>query len=395
MSHIKAKSVYVIASQGHRRRFLGEHHFQPWVKNVNKLLRVCGFRTLLLSAGDHSGVYYSKGGRLKIIIHKKMRLLNDYFSIFLSFLMLINRTPTLVIVHGLPHYMTLASLVVYGLLKRTPLLILVHGIYENSNPITLLKNRSIKFLFKLFGKTNPPCLLLSLTHYDKICLTKKWGFMDTRVIVSTFPLFISLDEIRALSNLESTGRAGLRNQCSFLYLGRLSAEKGIDKIILALYKILKKGYKAQLTIVGGGSLKRQIISLVERLRLDNVIKVEGAARDDQKWNFYLESDVLVLASKHEGFPRVILEAFAAGKSVVVPHVCGIPEVVTHGINGFVFKNEEELVECMVDCIEKTNLIRSIGKNNKKIVMERMILETSGLESFSRIISQMGICAPSF
>jgi len=324
-----------------------------------------------------------------------MRMLNDYFSIFLSIMMLINRKPSFVIVHGLPHYLTLTSLVVYGLLKRTPLLILVHGIYENSNPITLLKDKSIKYLLKLFNKTNSPCLLLALTHYDKTYLIEKWGLVDTRVIVSRFPLYVSLDEIGALSNFESAVRGESRNQCTFLYLGRLSAEKGIHKIILAFKKIHNKGYKARLIIVGGGSLKKQIISLVERLGLNNVIEIHGAIWGDRKWDFYVKSDALVLASKHEGFPRVVIEAFAAGKSVVVPRIRGIPEVVTHGINGFVFENEEELVECMVKIIEKTKLARSIGKANKRIVMEQMILETSGLENLGRIISQMGICEPSF
>lgn len=387
----KFKLANVVASQGHPKKWLGENQFQPWVENVNKLLETCGFRTVLLSAGDHSGIYSSEDRKLKIIIHKKMGLFNDYFSIFLSFTMLVTRKPAFVIVHGLQHYLTLMSLIVYGLLKRTPLLILVHGIYEVSNPVALLRDKFIKSLLKLLNKTSPRYFLLSLTHYDKVNLVKKWGLVDSHVFVSFFPLFISLDEIRVLSKMESVKRE-LGNQCTFLYLGRLSQEKEIDKIILAFDKVLKKGYKARLIIVGGGPLEQQIISLVQKLKLNNAIDMQGIVWGDKRWNFFVESDALVLASKHEGLPRVIIEAFAAGKSVVVPRIGGIPEVVKHDVNGFLFESEEELAERVAEIVEKISLIRSISMANKKIVMDRMILETRGLEDFRRILSQLGVCA---
>jgi len=392
MAEKKLRLAYVIASQGHRRRFLSEHDFQPWVENVNKLLNASDFRTVLFSAGDHSGIYFSDYRRLKIIIHKKIRLLDDYFSIFLSFKMLVARRPAFVVIHGLQHYLTLISLIVYGLLKRAPLLILVHGMYATNGPVESVRDKIIKLLLELLKKTNSQCFLLSLTHYDKGKLMKKWGIIDSRVFVSLFPLFMSFDEIRTLSNVERVVKRECGNQCTFLYVGRLAEEKEIHKIILAFYKLLKTGYKVRLIIVGGGPLEQQISSLVQRLRLSNEINIQGIVWGDKKWNFFVESDALILASRHEGLPRVIIEAFAAGKSVVVPRISGIPEIVVHDINGVLFEGEEELVECVAEFVEKIDLFREIGMANKKIVMERMILETTGLEDFKRIIGRIGICA---
>lgn len=345
----------------------------------------------MFSAGDHKGIYFSDKRRLKIVIHRKIGVLNDYFSISLSFTMLISRAPTLVIVHGLQHYSTLISLIVYGLLKRKPTLILVHGIYEASNAVELLRDRFIKFLLKLLDKSNPRCSLLALTRYDKENLTRRWGLSDDRVFVSFFPLFMSTDEIRALSCAESATMRDSGNRCTFLYIGRLSPEKEIDKIIFAFDKVVKRGYEARLTIIGGGPLEQQITSLVRKLGLNDRVNIPGIVWGDKKWNFYNESDALVLASKHEGLPRVILEAFAAGKSVVVPRISGIPELVTHELNGFLFENEEELVDVMSRIAEKIDLFRNNAKVNKKTVMDQMILETRGLEDFIRIVSQIGIC----
>jgi glycosyltransferase involved in cell wall biosynthesis len=60
-----------------------------------------------------------------------------------------------------------------------------------------------------------------------------------------------------------------------------------------------------------------------------------------------EIDVLLVPSfAQEATTRVILEAFAAGVPVIAFASGGIPEVVTHGVNGYLVRNAEEMAEAL-------------------------------------------------
>lgn len=383
-----AKLAYVVASQGHSGKYLGEGQFQPWVENVNRLLEIYGFRMVLFGAGDLSSVYYSKKRKLEISIDKKISFLTDYFSIPTTFRMLLSKRPALVVVHGLQHLLTLAALLTFGLAKKTSVLLIVHGVYESRDPISLLRDKVIKYLLKLLDRTNPEFLTLFLTNYDRNYLSKKWGVNNRAVAVSFFPLYVSLDETKALSKAEDIQKDENRDVCTFLYMGRLSLSKQIDKIILALYRLLKKDYKGQLMIVGDGPAKEQIASLIEKLRLNDSVKMVGAVLDHDKWSYYVKCDALVLASKFEGLPRVIIEAFIAGKPVIVPNICGIPEIVANMTSGFIFEDHRDLEKYMIKVIEKRNLPKDVALTNKDIVWKKMILEKNGLKDFGRLISKL-------
>lgn len=387
------KLAYVVASQGKSREYFDHDEFQPWVENVNRLLEIHGFKTVLFGVSDSRSVCYSRKGGLKIVTDKRISFLRDYFSISTAFRMLFSRKPALIVVHGLQHLLTLTALLTFGLVKRTPILVIVHGVYEARDPFSLIRDKVIRSLLRLLDGINLGYLMLSLTNYDKNYLLTKWGIKNKAVTVSFFPLYVSLDEVKALSKIENTQKDEMSNVCTFLYMGRLSLTKQIDKMILSLYKVLKKGYKGRLIIVGDGPIREQIVSLVEKLGLSSAVKMAGAVSGHKKWSFYVRSDALVLASKREGLPRVIIEAFVAGKPVIVPNVCGISEIVKNETNGFVFEDERDLVKYMIKIIESRDLARDVGLTNKDLVWKKMLLEKNGLKDFEHIMNKLGKSFP--
>lgn len=116
------------------------------------------------------------------------------------------------------------------------------------------------------------------------------------------------------------------------HVGRNVREKGAQVLIDAFSKLLSDYPKSKLLIVGGGDrswLKNQ----AEDLGIADRVYFTGFVDDDTLLKLYKVIDVAVFPSLYEPFGIVALEAMAAKVPVVVTDVCGLKEVVDHGING--------------------------------------------------------------
>jgi len=116
-----------------------------------------------------------------------------------------------------------------------------------------------------------------------------------------------------------------------LYVGRLSAEKGID-LLLSAWRRLDGA--VPLKIVGDGPLADQVREAAER---DPHIERLGAQPLDKVHQLLGEAAFLVCASAcYEGLPKTIVEAFAKGTPVVAPWHGAMAEIVEHGRTGLHF-----------------------------------------------------------
>jgi glycosyltransferase involved in cell wall biosynthesis len=115
-----------------------------------------------------------------------------------------------------------------------------------------------------------------------------------------------------------------------LFIGRLVGVKGVDKLIMALPKILQKTPKAKLIIVGLGDLQEYLGNLVKTMRLDNSVKFRFEfVPEEERILHYAACDVAVFPSLYEPFGIVVLEAMSMAKPVVVggAGVSGMREIV--------------------------------------------------------------------
>jgi len=115
-------------------------------------------------------------------------------------------------------------------------------------------------------------------------------------------------------------------------VGRLSIQKSPSDFVRVAEVIHRSKSDAHFVWVGEGPLEQDVRKLSTSLQLDSAIHWLGQRSDVQKLLHLF--DCLILTSRWEGFPLVVLEAMAAGVPVVATDILGTRELIQHGVNGW-------------------------------------------------------------
>ena len=137
-----------------------------------------------------------------------------------------------------------------------------------------------------------------------------------------------------LASLEMRNRLSQNNPESplLLYVGRLGAEKEIERI----KPILDAIPNARLALVGDGPHRQNL----EQYFAGTPTYFVGYLRGKELASAYASADVFIFPSRTETLGLVLLEAMAAGTPVVAARSGGIPDIVTDGVNGYLFDPRE-------------------------------------------------------
>lgn len=114
---------------------------------------------------------------------------------------------------------------------------------------------------------------------------------------------------------------------------RLSGEKGIDILLLAMGELVSRNVLCKCIIVGDGYLREKLSEQVQQLGLAGHIFILGYQKDVRP--YLLAANAFVLTSHKEGLPFAILEAMACGLPCIVTNVGGNAEAVVHNVTGLV------------------------------------------------------------
>ncbi len=116
-------------------------------------------------------------------------------------------------------------------------------------------------------------------------------------------------------------------------VARFVAVKNLCLLLDACALLCERGVDFRCVIIGDGPLRAELESKRASLKLETIVEMPGAARQDEVLKWWQRAAVGVLSSENEGMPVCLMEAAACGVPVVATHVGGVPELVRDGETG--------------------------------------------------------------
>lgn len=164
-----------------------------------------------------------------------------------------------------------------------------------------------------------------------------------------------------------------------LYVGRLSYEKGVDVLLNAWPDVLRVHPSAILQIVGDGPERVALEQLAQALTLSESVRFFG--HHDVPWSFYRTASVVVLPSRSEGVPNVLLEAIARDLPVVATSVGGIPSVMGNPPAGILVVPDDPAV--LAGAISNALIV---GRNDTFLALRDKVREQHSVSARARALS---------
>ena len=185
---------------------------------------------------------------------------------------------------------------------------------------------------------------------------------EIRVVVHGVPLA----EIRQRRNDRETTRAELGVGPGEVLIGtvaNLRTEKDYPTLLAAADQVLRRCPQARYVAVGQGPLEAMIRARHSELGLGERFRLLGYRRDATR--VLAACDVFTLASRHEGLPVALMEAFALGLPVVATAVGGILDVVRPGIDGVLVPpgRADELARATQSVVVDDELRRTLAEGS--------------------------------
>jgi glycosyltransferase involved in cell wall biosynthesis len=160
-------------------------------------------------------------------------------------------------------------------------------------------------------------------------------------------------------------------------IGRLSPEKGVDVFLDAAALLHRRSVPFSAVIVGDGPERSRLEALNRTLGLEGHVRFLGAHKGLAA--LYEQSDVVVIPSRSEGLPNVLLEALGHDRPVVATSVGAIPDVVRSELVGIVIPPES--ATALADAIP---LALALRHDDRAVVARREALLPYSLISRARV-----------
>ena len=184
---------------------------------------------------------------------------------------------------------------------------------------------------KAYSKFNE---VICVSQTVKEGIEKKYNVKNARVLYNP----INREKILKLSK-EKIDDINLSNKFKLISVGRLSEEKGYDRLLRVFKKLKNDVIDIELILVGNGDKYNELNKYIVENKLEKDVTLLGFKENPYK--YVRASDLFVCSSISEGFSLVIGEAMAVGVPVVSVDCPGPNEILDYGKYGKLVNNSEE------------------------------------------------------
>ena len=155
-------------------------------------------------------------------------------------------------------------------------------------------------------------------------------------------------------------------------VARLFPQKGYEYFVSAAGKIVEKYPDTHFLVVGNGSMREELDRQIKSMGLTERFHFAGLVPPDQVYRYIAQMDILLHLSLHEGLPRAVVQALAAGKPAIGFALDGTPEVILDNQTGFLARPEDidSVVEGALKILGSPALAEEMGRNGKQLVAQK-------------------------
>ena len=159
---------------------------------------------------------------------------------------------------------------------------------------------------------------------------------------------------------------------SFLFMGRVMREKGVDELFQSMRALIAAGDKCELHILG--AYEENYKEIIEEYETEGWLKFHGFQKDVRP--FISACDCFVLPSYHEGMANTNLECAASGRPIITSNIHGCKEAVEKGVSGYLCtpqsdKSLRDAMEKMLNTsIEDRTLMGKAGRRHMEEVFDK-------------------------
>lgn len=268
--------------------------------------------------------------------------------------------------------------------KKMPMQIFhIHNVYQTPVAKFFQDMYNLKTVCSIHNAFKAPLLLnycnkiLANSTYMKDFLANE-VHIDKRKI-DVLPIAVDTDLFRPIINAKKL--LHLDGKRVILFIGRKIPYKGPQVIVDALPEIRKVFPEAITILIGpdyffGSQISSYSDFLQERARklnVQNSVVLRSFITETDLRLYLNAADVLVCPSIwQEPFGKVVIEANACEKPVVVTKVGGLPELVNHGKNGFLVRpnHVKELATAIINLLKNNELANQMGKTGREFVEKK-------------------------
>lgn len=184
------------------------------------------------------------------------------------------------------------------------------------------------------------------SFYSKLCnLSNKMLLKNFSVIIGvsleiikdleiTYPKLVNKKKYYVYNgfNIEKIKKLSMEiNEFSkeeyFIFIGRLVKEKQIDELLKLYFNYSKNGYNDKFIIIGSGEEEDRIKEIITKYNLKNKVILLG--NQENPYKYLKNAKALLLCSKYEGLPSVLIESLILGIPIISTECClGIWEIIS-------------------------------------------------------------------
>jgi len=251
--------------------------------------------------------------------------------------------------------------------------------YLRERPSNILKNWLGKIAFKhadiIRVSTEAEVSNLVKRDYRKEKIIKVPFYID----FEKFELPVSAEDLRKDLLGEAFDKI-------VLFVGRFAKQKDLPTLIKAAGLVIKNKPRTLFLSIGYGPELSAIVKEIDSSGLAANFKILGKVRYNEMAKYYLASDIFCITSLYEGTCMVLLEAGICGLPIVATKFAGAVDLVKNGVNGFLAEigDYKEVSEKVSFLLERSNEVRVMGENNRRIIKEDFTRE-GALKKFQELM----------